>query len=260
VKGTAKALIYLGQAHMELGVLPEARQYLDRAHALMSEAGALPELSSIYVVTGFVHLDAGELREAAEYFGKTLAIGGRLNSLPDQSIALHGLGITQLQLGEMSEALATFTECLRVARVLRNRDREGASLGYLAELACHSGELADADDLLRHAIAVVNAGTTYHWSEVTVRNSAGRTSLLLGRAGAATSHHQRALEASRRIGYPYFETEALLGLADAQQHLGKVDDAKALAKQALAIAERAGFPFLAAMARKLLGSAVHDRQ
>jgi DNA-binding SARP family transcriptional activator len=260
VKGIARALMHLGQGHVELGLLPEALRFLEQAHALVSEAGPLPDLCDIYVVTGFAYLDRGDLREAVENLGEALAIGRQLNSLPDQSIALHGLGIAQLQLGEMSEALTSFTELLRVARVLRNRDREALSLGYLAELACHSGDPAAAGDLLRQAIAAVNAGTSYHWVDTTVRNAAGRTSLLLGRADAAIGYHQHALDTARKVGYPYFEAEALLGLADAHQHIGKLDEATTLAEQTLAIAERAGFQYLAAMAREPLRSAVHNRQ
>jgi DNA-binding SARP family transcriptional activator/tetratricopeptide (TPR) repeat protein len=252
VNGVAKALTHLGQGHLELGMLPEAFEFLERSQALMSEADSLPELSVSHVVTGFAHLDRGELRAAAGHFGKALTMARTLNSLPTEVAALHGLGTTELQLGEEADALASFTECLRVSRLLGNRDRAALSLGHLAELAGRSGDPSSAGELLGQAVAVVDAGTTYHWIGPTVRNAAGRISVLLGKADAAIGYHRQALETARRIGYPYYETEALLGLADAHRHLGKLDDARTLAEQALIIAERAGFQVLARTTRNLL--------
>ncbi|HEV2781583.1 MAG TPA: BTAD domain-containing putative transcriptional regulator [Actinophytocola sp.] len=259
-KGAARALAYLGQGHMELGILPEALEFLERSHVLMAAEGSLPDLSHIYLILGFTYLDQGLLDEAVGYFGKSLEIGRKLDSLPRQCSALHGLGTAKAQLGEAAAATASFTECLRDSRVLGNRDLEAISLAFLAELSAGAGDPAAAADLLARALAIVDVGTTYHWVAAAVRNAAGRTALRLGAAGDAVARHRDALETARRSGYRYYETEALLGLADAHRHTGRLDDARDLAREALAIAEEAGFRLLVTTARRMFRSAPDDRQ
>lgn len=245
VKGTAKALTFLGQGHMELGILPEALEYLERSRAVLAET-APAELSYVYNIFGWTYLELGNLHEAIDYFGQALQIGRELDSLPDQTIALHGIGTAQQLLGKRAEAVGTFTECLRVSRALRHADREAISLSYLAELAVERGE---QETLLAQALTALERAR-YPRVKVCVHNVAGRVCRELGRTRAAADHHRRALDDARQLGYRYDETEALLGLADAQH-----DDT--LAGQALIMAQQSGFRVLAEQA---LGRSTTDHR
>jgi tetratricopeptide (TPR) repeat protein len=77
--------------------------------------------------------------------------------------------------------------------------------------------------------------------EIDALNVLGTVLDAMGRHAASVDRHDRALAIARETGERLPEAEALIGVATARRHLGRLDEALADIMRAVTITQRAGF-------------------
>jgi LuxR family maltose regulon positive regulatory protein len=159
-------------------------------------------------------------------------------SSPWRSVGCPVLGIALFWRGEAAESAATLEQAVRRAR---SADNHLAVIHAHSCLAASSAELGDwntADRLARTAIDVGRErGLDEHWANAMAHIARGRVLEQRGDLETAETELRLAVELSRQglakaeIGY------ALLAYAEAQQQLGRREQARALAREARAAIE-----------------------
>ncbi len=214
-----------------------------------------------------------------------LAAGGAALRL-GRSFDVHAFAATLRELAADDAVLLIEADCLDAQSLLWLEDQVGG-VPALAERALvratrlhdEAGGAAALGDRqssayvralrvnLDAAIRRADAGTVHQCAELIQRAARDPAEVLAaasdgifsmlqleGLAGSAEPRARRALEESRRLMMPSLEVEAMHWLGWIEHHLGHLDEASDLLRQAIALAERVGPPrrFTLAQLRALL--------
>ena len=108
--GEGIATVYLGRCKMSGLRIVEAGPEVERAVALMNEAGDRPAIAFSVFYSGLVALLTGQLEAACDLFTRCAAMAAELDLAPLSARARQMLGFPLLDLGELSAARATMAE------------------------------------------------------------------------------------------------------------------------------------------------------
>jgi tetratricopeptide (TPR) repeat protein len=234
-----------------------ARQELERAVALMRQAG-LP-WTAAYVLLGL-----GRLRLAEGQCVEASALLEEAHTLAMRSSEIQGLRWAARQLAEL-DLLEGHAEAAR-ARLLPLLDRSDAAefdvtylLPVLARAYLELGEVEQAAETVAQAIARMRAENMRLmladalWVQAMVRHRQGK----LAEAADAL---EEGIALAREMPYPYSEARLLhlYGLLHADQD--EPGQARALLAEALAIFERLGARTDAERVEQALGNVLRDRR
>ncbi|GGP66606.1 SARP family transcriptional regulator [Saccharothrix coeruleofusca] len=244
VEAQAAVLGNLGCVHWQAGRLAVAAARFERGLALSRAIGQPAGEAVALGNLGLVHWEMGGLARSAELYTLALERYRRIGSRYGEAINLTNLGRTQLALGRTAEGLALLTEALGLHREAGNRGVEAETRSLMA--AAHRA-LDRPDEAMDHARAGLalarDSGDPRTEAEALVVLAAVHQAR--GERQDAVDHYQRALALIRDTGDRYPEVDALIGLASAT---ARTDPAR----QALALAQRAGYRALAGLALGVL--------
>ncbi len=255
-EGESTVLGSLGGAYRWVGRLPDAVDHQRQALALAREIGRLGGQAVTLGNLGLVYWEAGRLSEAADSHAEALALHRGLGSRYGEALGLVNLGETYHALGRLDDALGALEAGLVMHRNAGDRSAEAETLRILAAVHRDAGRLDEALRLADSATALcAENGDRRHQAESV--NTLASVWCRRGDTVRAAVLHERALRLAREADARYPELVALIGLASA---LGPVDQARALAAQAAALAGRAGYRLLEAHALLVLGRVVDAGQ
>jgi tetratricopeptide (TPR) repeat protein len=156
-------------------------------------------------------------------------------------VAYHNLGNMRQHLGEVDAAAAAYAEALAGYRAIGNRDGEGLTLSSLATLRRDQGHLAEAESVAREAMRLLDE-IGEETSALMAGNTLGTVLLRLGRPAEAIELFQASADLARSRSLPRQWADGLVGIARARLATGELEAARAVADQALKLAEEHGMP------------------
>lgn len=240
----AAVLGNLGCVYWQSGRLTDAAARFDRGLALSRRIGQPAGEAAALGNLGLVHWEMGRLPEAAEHYTQALSQYRRIGSRYGEAINLSNLGQVQRARGLLVEASGLLTQALTLHREAGTRWGEAETHSRLAATYCDLDRFAEALEYARTGLKLAQeAGDPRTEAEALV--TLATVLRRLGHRQDAVRRYRQALALLRETGDRYPEVDALIGLATATGDLGQ-------ARQALALAERAGYQALRHQARKAL--------
>lgn len=233
VEAQAAVLGNLGCAYWQSGRLPAAAARFSRALELSRSSGRPAGEAVALGNLGLVHWEMGDLPRAAEHYAQALQRYRRLGSRYGVAINLSNLGQVQHARGQVAEAGRLLAKALALHRDAGNHAGEAETLGRLASVYRDLGRLTDALDHARDGLRLAQeTGEPRGEGEALV--ALAGVHHRAGHRRDAVRRYRQALALLRETGDRYPEIDALIGLATATGDIGQ-------ARQALALAERAGY-------------------
>jgi len=187
---------------------------------------------------GGVYLLLGQYREAMRYYQQSLAISERLNLKPSASQDLGNLALCHLGLGQVEEALASFDRALALAREAGLKKEEADWHKGKGSALTRTGKYGPALEEYQLALdGYRQAGLKRELVEGL--NDLGTLHLVLGDAASAEKSFRQALELARAIGNPRGVTFNLFALGNLEWRKARYEQAAALYREAHAQAQKA---------------------
>jgi len=181
---------------------------------------------------------SGQYSEARRAYEAALKIAEELKDRPDQGVALARLGALAIEERKLDEALARQQAALQLFQQLHEPDMEAAAWHQLGRVYHQLRQWDLAERHYREAARISEergrlAAAAHTWSQLAV------CAYDAGHVEAAEHWYRKALEVNRRIENPTQLKQCLNSLADLLQHQpGRLADARRLAEEALAVAQR----------------------
>jgi len=155
--GEGIATVYLGRCEVSTRRIAEAVPDVQRAAALMNEAGDRPAIAFTMFYSGIVALLTGQREAARDLFARCAEVAAELGLAPLSARARQMLGFSLLELGEPAAARAALAEGLPVSMDVGDRWIVQIGLGGFTALAAQTGRsrlalrLAGSGDAYRDA-------------------------------------------------------------------------------------------------------------
>ncbi|HEV7760185.1 MAG TPA: hypothetical protein VGO78_14390, partial [Acidimicrobiales bacterium] len=151
------------------------------------------------------------------------------------ALAYQGIGAT-LQ-GDLARADELATQALEIARPRGDFFDVGLGTGHLALVKTFTGDIAAGRRLMEPLVQAVE-GTTRTVYVPEMAQAMGRLSLLTGDFAAAEEWYERDVFTEGPMAESLLTVRCLPGLAAALRHLGRTDEAAAVAARCVAVAGR----------------------
>jgi CHAT domain-containing protein len=153
-KGEGQSLGNLGIAYYSLGDYAKAIEYQQQLLAIAWEIkDRLGEGASLGNL-GLAYYSLGDYAKAIEYQQQRLAIAREIKDPQGEGMALGNLGNAYNSLGDYAKAIEYYQQHLAIAREIQDLDGEGAALNNLGYGLLKSGNLLEAEKILRTGIEV----------------------------------------------------------------------------------------------------------
>ncbi|MFI5592008.1 BTAD domain-containing putative transcriptional regulator [Amycolatopsis sp. NPDC051758] len=233
VEAQAAVLGNLGCVYWQSGRLADAASRFERGLALSRRTGQPAGEAVAFGNLGLVHWEMGRLARAADHYAQALRRYRRIGSRYGEAINLANLGQAQRARGRPAEAAELLGRALHLHREAGNRGGEAETHCRLALAHGDLGHRAEALDSARAGLALAREAGDPRTEAEALAAFAAVLHRLGDRPGAARRYGE-ALDLIRETGDRYPEVDALIGLATATADPGP-------ARQALALAERAGY-------------------
>ena len=235
----------------------EALELLDEAEAAARAQNLLPELAQLYHLRGNLCFMLGRLAACREQHERALDDARRLASPELEARALGGLGDAAYAEGRMITAHGCFRACVELARRHGFGRIEVANLSMVAITRYYAIDLAGMlDDALAAIAAAARVG--HQRAEVIAQHAACFALFETGELERARSHVGRAEELARHLGSRRFEAEDLLLWAKIHLEQGRMDEARAAVREALAISRATGMDYLGPAVLGMIALATDD--
>jgi len=248
-----KIVSNLGVLAMERGEYLASSTYLSQVISRLDEmvgssAQVLPLVNASYVESALGHTE-----RSIEYLARASKIASGNGSRLDQGRIAHGFGHTYWRRGDLVQAEAFFAEALRVRRLASDANGMNASLRVSGMLARETGNLREAIQLHREAVA-----------RAALPSAIMRAKMQLGRDYAASGDFVRALAMTREAlavgSAPAPIAYAIAQLAVIEYQLARgitpaeIAAARGPARAALDLAVQRSDPLLEVSARRALAA------
>ncbi|WP_409186602.1 tetratricopeptide repeat protein [Amycolatopsis sp. VS8301801F10] len=290
-RARAVARLSLADLYFRQGWYRQAVRQYTASLLLARRAGWAEAQAAVLGNLGCVYWQSGRLADAASRFGRGLTLSRRIGQPAGEAVAFGNLGLVHWEMGRLAEAAEHYTQALRRYRRIGSRYGEAISLANLGQAQHARGRTAEAVELLCQSLDLqCEAGNRGGEAETRSRlalahGERGHRAMALECAGAglalareagdprteaealaalaavlarfgdrpeATRRYEQALDLIRETGDRYPETDALIGLAT-------VTSDPEPARQALALAEGAGYRALRGQALTALAGALLAR-
>jgi CHAT domain-containing protein len=200
--GEGKSLGNLGNAYDGLGDYAKAIDYhqqrLGIAKSIKDRLGERAALNNL----GLAHYALGDYAKAIDYHQQSLAIAKELNYRLGVGQSLGNLGNADYSLGDYAKAIDYHQQYLTIAREIKNKEGEGIALNNLGLALFKSGNLTQAETILRAGIETFEfqrerLGNNDAY-KVSIFEEQARTYRLLQRVLIAQNKPEAALEIAER--------------------------------------------------------------
>ncbi len=237
-------LTYLSWSQMCLGRIANARRFSERAVDEATQMKHAYTLAHALNGAAFVALTIGSPQAALRRLDELRAL------LVDNGIAYYEAvetifrGYCLAAMGQYAQAMGLLDSGMDAYRATGSRLYLSGFLRMSAEAHGWAGHIAKASDLVREAVAVMEA-TDQRWDEAEIHRVRGTLSRATHDDAAARQALEQACTVARRQGARLWELRASCDLADLLIARGAVKEADAMLAQILAAFEAdAGIPDL----------------
>lgn len=239
------AFLYLGSAYYLQGRRSDALDVFHQTEALARETGNKRGLSRALNNIAGVLGDLGRSEESLSYLNQCMDVARELGDEPMQYTVLINIGQLYIRSGDPDKAEASLQESLRRARALKHSDMVSNASKVATEGSLQLlGEMEAARQNYPAALQYLQQARDSHpdssQSMIDVLNSMAVVYQRLGEAQKAVDLLQEAIgiseKAEAKAAYP-----TLVGnLGEAQESLGRLDEALASEFRALAALRQSG--------------------
>ncbi|MBN1659359.1 MAG: protein kinase [Anaerolineae bacterium] len=192
-----------------------------------------------YLLWGLALKETGRMDEAETRLRHSMALATGMGNQRLTAIARREIGNIHLWRGDLEQARAHQEEALEILRCIPETPASDIAFSALdlAETLYNLGCYAEAAVRQTEALDI-SRQITYFWLEMSALGELGRTQIKLGQWGAAHTGLRQAIEGNRRLGERLEQVTYALALARVERHLGHAAEARALAVEGLALAQR----------------------
>jgi len=230
----ASALILEAYAARNLGKPAQAVELLEDAERLFLTGGDRGGAAHAIMVRAFALKDLGRLRAAEGLILTALRVARELQGTSLVAECLTSAGVLSCLLGELDEALLRGREALELYQRLELPIGANYATLVLGMVQGYRGELDEAQRLLEQASRVARERFGDGYVEAWACYELGLLLLARGAPERARPQLERALELRQARGIRAFVAETELALARLCMDEGRLEEALALAEQALA--------------------------
>jgi DNA-binding SARP family transcriptional activator/Tfp pilus assembly protein PilF len=249
----------LGAVYAMMGRPRQAVEQLTEALAVNRRLGVTIGMSNDHALLGMVHRELGELERAHEYLTEALRLYREIGSRVGEAGTLDTLGQTYHNMGRFDEAFETLTRALELMRETGVPDGEADVLRLLGALHRDRGRYEQAVECAEASLAVARRIGSRRYSADAL-NVLASVHDRLGCHRAAIDARREALRLAESSGDRYPALEAMVGLAGALCHDGRLDEALEIADTALAYTVDAEYRLLTEDAQAILAEIHLARQ
>jgi len=191
-----RALKILGVAHLRLGELSAAVEYLEQALELHRRDGDAHALANALQDLSVAYSRLGRLGDASACLQEVVALRRSLGSTGALAAALNNLGHYYYRGGDYERAWATYQEGLSILARVPNRRVESALLTSMAELRRDQGNFDEGLRLYNRALELVGASDP--WLRCAILISCSALQRWAGKPRDAESLAEKALSLAER--------------------------------------------------------------
>jgi tetratricopeptide (TPR) repeat protein len=229
----AAALVLEAYAARNLGKPAQAVELLEEAERLFLAGGDRGGAAHAIMVRAFALKDLGRLRAAEGLILTALRVARELQGTSLMAECLTSAGVLSCQLGELGEALRRAREALELYQQLELPIGANHATLLLGMVQRYRGELDEAQRLLEQAGDVARERFGDGYVEAWACYELGLLLLDRGAPAQARPRLERALALRRARGIRAFVAESELAVARLAIEEGRLEEALALAEQAL---------------------------
>jgi SagB-type dehydrogenase family enzyme len=223
------------------GALEHLRDAIGVAEKLGSSDAVKGLRAALHSDLGDALRAVGELGDAKKAYEVALKIGERLKDLRSQGVDLGRLGALALAEGNLEEALERSRAALALFRQIRERAMEAAASFQVGKILKEKGERVEAERHFQQA-ALIQVDLADLPGAARSWSQLALLNAESGKLEAAEECYQKAIGLERQIGDRSHLGPHLSELAQLLRHRpGRLADARLLAEEALAVAQ-AGNP------------------
>lgn len=191
-----RALKILGVAHLRLGELSAAVEYLEQALELHRRDGDAHALANALQDLSVAYSRLGRLGDASACLQEVVALRRSLGSTGALAAALNNLGHYYYRGGDYERAWVTYQEGLSILARVPNRRVESALLTSMAELRRDQGNFDEGLRLYNRALELVGASDP--WLRCAILISCSALQRWAGKPRDAESLAEKALGLAER--------------------------------------------------------------
>ncbi|SDF34785.1 DNA-binding transcriptional activator of the SARP family [Lentzea fradiae] len=235
----AAARLSLADLFYRQGRYGEAVRHYTHARLAAREAGWVEAQAAVLGNLGGVYWQSGRLRAAAVRFRRCLALSRAVGQPAGEAVALGNLGLVHWEMGDLPESAEHYARALRRYREIGSLYGEALNLGNLGQTQRARGLPEEAAEVLTRAIALHHEAGNRS-GEALARSRLAAAFLDLGRDEEALGHARAGLALAQETGDPRTEVEALAALAAVELGLGRPAEAGRRYRQALDLVRSTG--------------------
>jgi HD-GYP domain-containing protein (c-di-GMP phosphodiesterase class II) len=239
--GLAKALFLAGSAQHKLShfkpaitLLVAARLHYCNLNDKYGELDTLLELNRVYRANGDTAL-------AGECLNRALALSQDTQRRDAQADVLNGLAAVSNTLADAEQALKYLLKSLEIRRAIKDLKGEIDCLNNLGILYTHSGDYADAIEVLSECHRLIQTTPQEPEVEASCLNNIGNVYQDQGQYGAALAKYQLVLDIARTANLSQLESIALTNLAETHLLMGSPSEALRLYDEVFVKAQMFGY-------------------
>jgi len=151
----ASALVGLGTVAQQMGRFSEALAYDRRGLTILRKQNDPDTIASILGNIASIELESRQYAPAKRDYTESLALFRAARDNYGVSTALNGLGQVAEKLGDVKTAAGSYTQAAAAARTVGIRQYEAGALTNLGRLQLKQHQLPQAEENLRHAVALL---------------------------------------------------------------------------------------------------------
>ena len=245
-------LNFLAAAHISLGQMRLAEQYLQQALPLVQQTTDLALQAQILGNLGIIHRSQGRYVQAVDVYQQSLALMRQLGDRNGEAHILGLLGNAYESLGEYETAIKWHQQSLEISQIQENWLTETTALANLGSLQATLGNYGQAIILYRRSQQISRTHDDLDGVAV-VSHNLGAAHHALGDLDEAMTFYQQSLEMAQILQNSRLEGEVLGNLGLIYSDLGNLDQALAYIDRSLSIATNINEPRAMATAFNNLG-------
>jgi len=231
---TATALVHEAYAARNLGEAARAVELLEEAERLFQAGGDRGGAARALMIRAFALKDVGQLRSAEASILTAVRVARELQGASLVAEGLANAGIISCQLGELDEALRRVQEARELYQQLDMPVGNNHAMLVLGMVEGSRGRLDEGQRLLEQAGQEARERFGDDYIEAWARYELGLLLLTRGALEQARPQLEQALTLRRARGIRAFVAESELAMARLALEEGRLEEALALAEQALA--------------------------
>ncbi|MBI4345946.1 MAG: CHAT domain-containing protein [Elusimicrobia bacterium] len=201
----------LGALHNMRGHTAWALIYLNAAVELAVELKDAHEEAQALVNLGNAFIELGILPKAAEGYRRALHIRRKSGDRRGQASCLHNLGELYRNLGELGKARDSFQEAIALGIEVSGPDRLAGSLASLGTIHIQLGDLESADKAFSDAVRLASSDGVAQRTHAKVLNRLGELTALQGNYDTSIKAYLESARIARELGLRDETNELAIG-------------------------------------------------